>query len=171
MEKGYVHIYTGDGKGKSTAAFGLAIRAALSGKSVYIGQFVKDMKYNETRITEFLDNITVEQLGQGCFIYNPPETSDKVAAQKALEKCANLLKTGVYDVIILDEIHIALHYKLIDVESVIKAITERAPHVEVVLTGRYAPNEIIEIADLVTEMIEVKHYYKQGVISRDGIDH
>lgn len=170
MEKGYVHVYTGNGKGKSTAAFGLAVRAAMSGKSVYIGQFVKDMKYSETRITNFIKNIRIEQLGEGCFIYNAPEASDRLAAQKALSHCADILKEGSYDVVVLDEIHIALYYKLIEVDAVLEALENRATHVEVILTGRYAPDALIEKADLVTEMLEIKHYYKQGVLSREGID-
>ena len=171
MDKGYVHVYTGNGKGKSTAAFGLAIRAAMSGKSVYIGQFVKDMKYSETRITNYVDKIRIEQLGEGCFIFNAPEDSDRLAAKNALNHCADILKSGQYDVVILDEIHIALHYQLIEIEAVLQAIDQRAEHVEVVLTGRYAPDALIEKADLVTEMVEIKHYYKKGVISREGIDH
>ena len=170
MNKGYVHVYTGNGKGKTTAAFGLALRAAMAGKKVYIGQFIKDMKYSETGITALLDNIKVEQLGRGCFIQNPPEEADRQSAKLALEKCAAILSSGVYDLVILDEINIAFYYQLIEPQIVIEAIENRAPHVEVVLTGRYAPEAIIEMADLVTEMVEVKHYYTQGVISRKGID-
>lgn len=170
MEKGYVHVYTGNGKGKTTAAFGLALRAAMAGKRVYIGQFVKDMKYSETQITELLEGITVEQLGRGCFIVDPPEEEDRSYAKMALEKCAEILSSGSYDVVILDEINIAFHYALIDVENAIEVIQARKPNVEVVLTGRYAPERLIEVADLVTEMREVKHYYKQGVLSRKGID-
>ena len=171
MEKGYIQVYTGNGKGKSTAAFGLALRAAMSGKSVYVGQFVKDMKYNETQITTLVPNIQIEQLGKGCFVFKSPEESDVIAAGEALEKCAEIMKLGNFDVVVLDEIFIALHYQLIRTQDVICALLGRASHVEVILTGRYAPEEIIEIADLVTEMKEVKHYYHAGVLSRDGIDH
>lgn len=171
MCKGYVHIYTGNGKGKTTAAFGLAVRAACSGKKVYIGQFVKDMKYNETKIEKHLPLITIEQLGIGCFINRKPTKQDCDYAHSALEKCAVLLKEGEYDLVILDEINIALHYGLIEVEVVIDALKNRRVGVEVVLTGRYAPEPLISIADLVTEMKEIKHYYSEGVLSRDGIDH
>lgn len=170
MNKGYVHIYTGNGKGKTTAAFGLAVRAACSGKKVYVGQFVKDMKYNETKIEKYLPLITVEQLGNGCFIDKLPTKEDKRAAQAALNKCAELLKQGNYQLIILDEIHIAIQYGLIDVQAVIDAIQQRDSSVEVVLTGRYAPESLIAIADLVTEMKEIKHYYNQGVLAREGIE-
>ena len=168
MEKGYIHIYTGNGKGKTTAAFGLAIRAALSGKKVFIGQFVKDMKYNETKIEKYLDNIEIKQLGRGCFIYENPE--DKEIAKKGLNECGKLLSSGDYDLIILDEINIALYYKLFEVSDVIEVLNNRSEKTEVVLTGRYAPKELIEMADLVTEMVEVKHYYTQGILSRSGID-
>jgi cob(I)alamin adenosyltransferase len=171
MDKGYIHIYTGNGKGKTTAAFGLAVRAACYGKKVYIGQFVKDMKYHENKIAEYLPNITIEQLGVGCFMDRPPDEDDIAAAGKALAKCAEIMKKGEYDVVILDEINIALFFNLLTVEEVIKALENRASQVEVILTGRYAPEELIAKADLVTEMNELKHYYTtEGVLSRPGID-
>lgn len=170
MDKGYIHIYTGNGKGKTTAAFGLAIRAALSGKKVFIGQFIKDMKYNETKIENHLDNIEIKQLGRGCFIYEDPEDVDKEIAKKGLYECGELLTSGEYDLVILDEINIALYYKLFEVSDVVNILINKAEKTEVVLTGRYAPQELIDMADLVTEMVEVKHYYNQGVLSRKGID-
>jgi len=170
MDKGYVHVYTGNGKGKSTAAFGLAVRAACANKRVYIGQFVKDMKYSETALSDLMPLIEIEQLGLGCFITKSPEQKDIDAAAQALQTCAEKLKSGIYDLVILDEINIALYYGLISDEAVIEALNGRSQHVEVVLTGRYAPDSILEMADLVTEMKEIKHYYKQGVLSRKGID-
>ncbi|NLM21431.1 MAG: cob(I)yrinic acid a,c-diamide adenosyltransferase [Peptococcaceae bacterium] len=170
MNKGYIHIYTGNGKGKTTAAFGLAVRAACSGKKVYIGQFVKDMKYSETAIEAYMPKIKIEQLGEGCFIDRPPRETDKIRAQQALQQCTALLKSGEYDVVILDEIIIAIYYKLLTVEEVINMLNARAEQVEVILTGRYAPEKLIQVADLVTEMKEIKHYYRQGVPSRPGID-
>lgn len=170
MEKGYIHIYTGNGKGKTTAAFGLAIRAALSGKKVFIGQFVKDMKYNETEIENYLSNIKIKQFGRGCFIYEDPEDIDKEIAKKGLEECGILLSSGEYDLVILDEINIALYYKLFEVSGVVNVLKNKAEKTEAVLTGRYAPKELIEMADLVTEMKEIKHYYNRGVLSRKGID-
>lgn len=170
MNKGYVHIYTGNGKGKTTAAFGLAIRAACAGKKVYIGQFVKDMKYSETKIADLLPNIFIEQLGEGCFIGKNPTDRDRLIAREALEKCAIILSSELYDLVILDEVNIALYYNLIDVDQVISALESRRESIEVVLTGRYAPEKLIEMADLVTEMKEIKHYYTQGVLSREGFD-
>ena len=159
--KGYVHVYTGNGKGKTTAAFGLALRALCAGKGVYVGQFVKSMKYNETKI---------EQLGRGCFIGKDPELADAEAVRKGWTRCADLLRSGEYDVVILDELTIALHFGLLTIDAVLDALNRRHPAVEVVVTGRYAPQELIDAADLVTEMREIKHYYTQGVLSRDGID-
>ena len=170
MQKGFIHIYTGNGKGKTTAAFGLAIRAALSGKKVFIGQFVKDMKYSETKIEDYLHNIEIKQLGRGCFIYENPDEVDKEIAKKGLDECSALLSSGEYDLVILDEINIALYYKLFEVTDVVNALKNKAVKTEVVLTGRYAPQELIDMADLVTEMVEIKHYYSHGVLSREGID-
>jgi len=170
MAKGYIHVYTGDGKGKSTAAFGLALRAACAEKKVYIGQFVKDMAYSETAVTEKYANITIEQLGRGCFISKNPDQEDIDMAESALERCKAVLAEGAYDLVILDEVFIAIFYNLLTTAKVLEILRDRASHVEVVLTGRYAPNEIIEYADLVTEMREIKHYYEQGVLSRKGID-
>lgn len=170
MEKGYIQIYTGNGKGKTTAAFGLALRAAYSGKKVYIGQFVKDMKYNEVKIAEDLKNIEIEQLGRGCFINRDVEEIDMKLAKEALDKCGNILKEGKYDLVILDEINIAIYFKLFSSQDVINILNNRDKHVEVVLTGRFAPQELIERADLVTEMKEIKHYYEKGVLAREGIE-
>ena len=107
--KGYIHVYTGNGKGKTTAAFGLAVRALCAGKSVYIGQFVKSMRYNETKIGQLFDQVKIEQLGRGCFIGKDPEAIDIRMARDGLTRCAALLESGEYDVVILDELTIALH--------------------------------------------------------------
>lgn len=170
MEKGYIHIYTGDGKGKTTAAFGLAVRALCAGKSVFIGQFVKSMKYNETRITEKFDRVTIEQFGNGCMLTRAVNGEDVRMAREGLLRCEEILLSGEYDVIILDELTIALFLGLIELGEVLKLLQSKCPETELVITGRYAPQELIDIADLVTEMKEVKHYYTQGVLSRDGID-
>lgn len=170
MEKGYVHIYTGNGKGKTTAALGLSLRAVSAGKKVFIGQFVKGMKYSEVACMDFVPNIEFEQFGKECFIYNDPTKEDINRAKDGLNRICSILREGNYDVVVLDELNIALFFKLFTVEEVIDVINNRAPHVEVVITGRYAPNELIEMADLVTEMNEVKHYYTKGVENRKGID-
>lgn len=167
---GYIHIYTGNGKGKTTAAFGLALRALCAGKSVYIGQFVKSMKYNEVKVEKLFDTVKIEQLGRGCFINENPEQVDIDMAKNALAHCKELMAKGEYDMVILDEVTIAIYFKLFSVETLIEALNARSKDVEVIITGRYAPQELIAMADLVTEMQEVKHYYNAGVLSRDGID-
>lgn len=170
IKESFVHIYTGNGKGKSTAAFGLALRALFANKTVYIGQFVKDMKYHETGIEKIINGIKIEQLGAGCFIDRKPCENDKIIAKKALQKCGKILENGDFDVVILDEINIAIYFKLFSSKEVIEILQKRDPKVEVILTGRYATKELIDFADLVTEMKEIKHYYTQGVTSREGID-
>lgn len=170
MEKGYISVYTGNGKGKTTAAFGLAVRALLSGKKVFIGQFVKDIEYKETRLAKHFDNVEIKQLGKGCFISNVPTDQDIEAARDGLEKCSKKMSSGEYDLVILDEITIALYFNLLDLKELVDALKNKAYSTEVVLTGRYASEELIDIADLVTEMVEIKHYFSQGVLSRDGYD-
>ena len=170
MEKGYIHIYTGDGKGKTTAAFGLAVRALCAGKSVYIGQFVKSMQYNETRVTEKFDRIRIEQFGNGCMLTREAVEDDVRMAHEGLVRCKEILLSDEYDLVILDELTIALFLGLLESDEVLNLLRSKRPETEVVVTGRYASKELIDIADLVTDMREVKHYYTQGVLSRDGID-
>lgn len=168
--KGYIHLYTGNGKGKTTAAFGLAVRALCAGKSVFVGQFVKSMKYHETRIERLFDTLEIRQFGRGCFINSDPEQVDIDLAREGLAVCSKRLQSGGCDVVVLDEITIAIHFNLLTINEVLDALEGRNPAVEVVMTGRYAPQELIELADLVTDMAEVKHYYAAGVAARDGIE-
>ena len=170
MKKGYVQIYTGNGKGKTTAALGLALRAVCADKKVYFGQFIKGMDYSELKAKDLLPNLDIEQFGKDCFIFNKPTQEDIRIAREGLEKVKKILSKGEYDVVVLDEINIALYYKLFTTEEVCDAINNRAHHVEVVCTGRYAPKELIDLADLVTEMKEIKHYYTQGIQAREGIE-
>jgi len=170
--KGLVHVYTGNGKGKTTAAFGLALRSVGAGMKVFIGQFVKGKQYNENlAVARYLKNVTVKQYGLDCFIVNTPTEDDNRAAGKGLGEMRKIIQEGKHDLVIMDEVNIALFYKLIDVNQLIEIIKAKPDHVELVLTGRYAPQEIIDIADLVTEMKEVKHYYQQGIEARDGIEY
>ena len=171
MEKGYIQIYTGDGKGKTTAAMGLALRAAGAGKRVFIGQFVKSMEYSEWKSLALLkDLIHIELFGHGCFITKDPDPADVSAAQAGLEKIHHIMKNNQADVIILDELTISIFYGLLSLERVLHLLDEKPEQVELIITGRYAPAELLERADLVTEMKEVKHYYHQGVLSREGIE-
>lgn len=168
--KGLVHVYTGNGKGKTTAALGLALRASAAGINVFIGQFVKGMRYSELDTLEKMANITVRQYGRDCFIVKSPEAADIEMARKGLDEMARVLKDGKHGVVIMDEATIALYYKLFTFDELWSAIKNRAESVEVVVTGRYAPAELIEKADLVTEMVEIKHYYTKGIEARKGIE-
>ncbi len=170
MNKGYFQVYTGNGKGKSTAAFGLALRGLCAGKRVFIGQFVKNMKYSETGIEDVMDGIRIVQFGKDCCIDRKPDAEDAALAKRGLSECAEILKSGTYDIVVLDEITIATYLKFLEPAEVLAAVDGRAEHVEVIVTGRYCPDLLIEHADLVTEMKEIKHYYTQGVLSRKGID-
>ncbi len=170
MEKGYVHVYTGTGKGKTTAALGLALRAVCADKKVYFAQFVKGMEYSELKAGDLLRNLKICQYGRDCFIIKDPTNEDKKIAREGLTEIKNILREGKYDIVILDEINIALYYKLFDVYEVIDILKQRKEHVEVVLTGRNAPKELIEFADLVTDMKGIKHYYEKGVQARIGIE-
>jgi len=168
--QGYLQVYTGNGKGKTTAALGLSLRAAAAGKKVFIAQFIKGMHYSELDILPTIQNITLKQFGRGCFIYNQPAEEDFITARAGLAEITAFLKNGKYDVVVLDEANIALYYKLFSFDELSAAIRNRANHVEVIITGRYAPPELIEMADLVTEMKEIKHYYTQGIEARIGIE-
>ena len=169
--KGYVHVYTGDGKGKTTAALGLALRAVGAGLKVYIGQFIKQGKFSELKALEkFSRNITVEQFGRKRFIGKKIDEQDRKAAQNGLKHVREIMRGGKYDLIILDEINIVLHYGLIDESDVIDMLKNRNKQTEIVLTGRNAGKSIIDCADLVTEMRKIKHYRDQGVTARLGIE-
>lgn len=168
--KGMLQVYTGNGKGKTTAAFGLSLRAVGADKKVYIAQFVKGMKYSELNIIQNIKNIKIKQYGLTCFIYEDVSQEDIDAAQEGLKEVAEILKKGAYDLVILDEANIAVYYELFSTKELIEVIDKRAPEVEVVVTGRYAAEKLIEKADLVTEMKEVKHYYQKGISARFGIE-
>ena len=168
---GYVQVYTGNGKGKTTAALGLAVRALGAGKKVYIGQFAKSKHYSELEtIDKLLKDITIKQFGMGCFIFEKPKEEDILAAQTGLKEIIRILESDEYDVVILDEANIAVYYNLISVNELILAIGKRNERTEIIITGRYATQEIMDFADLVTEMKEIKHYYQQGVQARVGIE-
>jgi len=167
---GMVHVYTGNGKGKTTSAIGLAVRAVGAGLDVFIGQFVKGMEYSELNSLADIEGITVEQYGQNYFIKGQPNKKDIESADYGLKKIKNILDSGKYDLVILDEANIATYYDLFKVDDLIDIIENRAKNVEVVITGRMANNKIIEYADLVTEMKEIKHYYQKGIIAREGIE-
>lgn len=169
--KGYIQVYTGDGKGKTTAALGLAMRAAGAGLRVYIAQFVKGMMYAElVTLARLAESITVKQYGRNCFIKNSPQEEDIRIAREGLKEVRDIMCSGKYQVIILDEANIATYYNLFSVEDLLDFIRLKPGDVELVITGRRADPRIMEVADLVTEMKDVKHYYQDGVQARDGIE-
>lgn len=173
LDKGLVQVYTGDGKGKSSAAFGLALRAIGRGLKVYIVQFIKGgFDYGELYIIDKLPNLTLKAFGRGKFVTEkPPAKMDVDFAQEALALAEKVVASGEYDIVILDEINVALSLKLIELERVMKIVKNKPKHVELILTGRYAPDEVVEAADLVTEMREVKHPYSKGFQARKGIEY
>jgi cob(I)alamin adenosyltransferase len=173
LEKGLVQVYTGCGKGKTSAAFGLALRAIGRGLKVYIIQFIKGgFDYGEMYTVEKLPNLTLKAFGRGKFVMTkPPEKEDVTLAEEAVQLAEEVVQSGKYDVVILDEINVALSLKLINLEQVLRLIERKPKHVELVLTGRDAPTEMVEVADLVTEMKEVKHPYKKGLQARKGVEY
>ena len=169
--KGYVQVYTGDGKGKTTAALGLSIRAAGAGLKVFIAQFLKKGNYNEIKALEkFSDLITIEQFGTGCLLKGKPNPEDIECAQKGIEKVKSIVFSGNYKIVILDEANIAVNLGLFSVEELLNIIADKPEEVEIVVTGRNADQKVIEKADLVTEMKEIKHYFQKGVKARFGIE-
>jgi len=173
LERGLVQVYTGDGKGKTSAAFGLALRAVGRGLKVYVIQFIKGgFDYGELYVVKRLPNFKLESFGRGKFVTDVPPTKDDIKlAKEAFELAKEVVSGGEHDVVVLDEINVALHLKLIETEEVVDLIRRKPKHVELILTGRYAPSEVVELADLVTEMKDVKHPFTKGVSPRKGIDY
>ncbi|MBI5075194.1 MAG: cob(I)yrinic acid a,c-diamide adenosyltransferase [Nitrospirae bacterium] len=171
MRKGYVQVYTGNGKGKTTAALGLALRAAGAGLRVYIMQFIKKRRCSEHKALErFDDLITIKQSGKGFILKKKANASDREAARLGLEEAKMIMQSCDYDLIILDEANVAVNRDLISTEELIEVMEMKPATVELVITGRYADERIIEKADLVTEMKDVKHYAKKGIKARIGIE-
>jgi len=172
--EGYVQVYTGNGKGKTTAALGLALRAAGSGLKTYIGQFMKGADSGELRSLDALRaHIQIEQYGGPSWMRRGQEPSqEEVArAQSGLARARQAMCSGDYDIIVLDEVNAAIHFRLLSTDDVMRFIEDKPAQVELICTGRKAPRALLERADLVTEMREVKHYHGQGVRARRGIEH
>ncbi len=169
-DKGYIQVYTGNGKGKTTAAIGLAVRAAGAGYKVLFVQFVKGLPYSEHKALERFENIIVKQFGRKEFIHSKPKKEDIEKAKEGYNFVLKALKENEFDVVILDEANIAVFFNLFSEEDLIKLIENKPENTELVITGRYATDKVIEKADLVTEMREIKHYYQKGVMARDGIE-
>lgn len=167
---GLVQIYTGSGKGKTTAALGLALRAAGHGLRTYIGQFLKGRSTGELKASQLLKPyLTIEQFGEIGFA-GKADPRQVALARQGLRRVRDVLASDEYDIIVLEEISVALDLELIALEDVLALLEERPSHVELILTGRGAPQELISRADLVTEMVAVKHPYDQGIEARAGIE-
>ena len=169
--KGYIQIYTGNGKGKTTAAIGLAIRAAGYGMKTYMGQFMKGQHYGELTTLRDHPCITIEQYGDIECVHREEITQKHMdQAQQGLKQARKAMHSHRYDIIILDEINVAVWFDLIKVEEVLELLNERPKNIEFILTGRRAPEAFLEVADLVSDVKEIKHYYKRGVKTRTGIE-
>ncbi|UCD91934.1 MAG: cob(I)yrinic acid a,c-diamide adenosyltransferase [Methanobacteriota archaeon] len=171
-EHGLVHVYTGNGKGKTTAALGLALRASGHGWKVHIVQFMKGrIDYGELKACKDNPNITVEQFGRPQFVdKDNPEPEDLEYAKDGLSRAKEVVMNEEYQIVVLDEINTAVDFNLIKLEDVLDLIEKKPEGVELVLTGRNANPEIVKIADYVTEMLEIKHPYQEGQVGRKGIE-
>jgi len=173
LSQGYIQIYTGNGKGKTTAAIGQAVRAAGFGLKTYIVQFMKEFPYNEVKSLKRLKEwITIEQFGGDDFVYKkePPGKNEIDKAQRGLAAAKAKMLNSKYDIIILDEVCVSIYFGLFSDEEILTFVKQKPDNVEIILTGRYCPDKLLDKADLVTEMNEVKHYYQDGVKSRKGIE-
>lgn len=172
LERGCVQVYTGNGKGKTTAALGLALRAVGRGLKVCVFQFIKGGgRYGEHFAAEKLAPLlTIIQTGRPGWVNTKDITEDRLTAQEAFIQAQELLASGRFDLFICDEINGAVNFGLIDVEQVLDLISKKPERTELVLTGRSAHERVIEAADLVTEMQEIKHYFRSGVPARNGIE-
>lgn len=171
MQQGKIQVYTGNGKGKTTAAVGLAVRAAGSGLRVYFGQFMKNNRTGELDSFAKLDGrVTFEQYGTGNELEAVDQAADAEAAQAGLEAAQLALGSEAYDVVVLDEANIADHLGYFEPGALVRLMREKPASVELILTGRYASDEILAEADLVTEMREIKHYFATGTPARCGIE-
>ncbi len=170
---GLIQVYTGEGKGKSTAALGLALRAAGHGLYTYVGQFMKGQPYGELAAAGMLaPYVTIEQYGRPSFVHvRQAQPEDIRLAQEGLDRARAAMLSGHYDIVVLDEICVALHFQLLPLEEVLVFLEQKPERVELILTGRRAPEALIARADLVTEMREMKHPYARGVTARRGIEH
>ena len=177
MEKGYIHIYTGNGKGKTTAALGLALRAIGAGKSVYLAQFLKKGFFSGQKALNLLSGtlkhdqkILIEQFGTGRFIRGEADDREKERAAQGVKRILEIMGQGEFDLIIMDEAVTACSLALISDKEIETLLNTKKRNAELVLTGRGVTDFLKKKADLVTEMKEIKHYYKEGVEAREGIE-
>ena len=169
--RGYVHVYTGNGKGKTTAALGLALRAAGAGVRVFIAQFAKGRESSEhAALGRFADLVVFRHYGNGSPLRGRPTPQDVRLAAECFRQARRAVLSGEYAVVILDEANVATHFGLLAVEDLLELIDGKPPEVEIVITGRWADARVVKRADLVTEMKELEHYYARGVRARPGIE-
>ena len=166
-----VQIYTGNGKGKTTAALGLALRAVGAGLRVLFAQFLKGRSSSElAALRRFRNQIRVVRCGRPGFIRGKPAPADMTAARNGWKKIQRILARTKCDIVILDELNLALHHQLLDLSQILDFIAHRPPGMEVIITGRSLPKQLAQKAELITEMREVKHYYRKGIPARKGIE-
>lgn len=171
LDFGLIHVYMGDGKGKTTGALGLVVRMAGSGGKTAFIQFMKGWPYSEVRGLSFLPGVTLVQTGRPDYIYpGHIDPVDFAEAQKGVSAARDALMSGCYDLVVLDEINVAISFGLVALSDVIEMLKQKPLNVEVVLTGRNPPRDLVDLADLVTDMVEIKHPYKNGILARKGID-
>ena len=172
LNKGYVQVYTGDGKGKTTAALGLGLRAVGAGLKVYMIQFMKGGISSELKSIANIPSFEILPYGLNTFVSkNNPKTDDLYLAKKGLDYSKEIINSGKYNVVILDEINVAVNFNLVPLDDVLDIVKNKPKNLELILTGRYAPKELIDLADVVTEMKEIKHVYQKGILARKGIDY
>lgn len=164
-----IHIYTGDGKGKTTAALGLTVRAVGAGLKVAFLQFMKSMRYSEIAVLEKL-GVVVKQYGEGCVFDRAITDSEIALAEQGWREAQQLIASGEYDLVVLDELNVALHIKMLDTAQVVTELRQLKLGSEVVITGIKAPEALLECATLITEMQNKRHYYDSGVAARVGIE-
>ena len=170
-EKGYLQVYTGNGKGKTTAALGLTLRAVGNGARVFIAQFMKNGAYGEIKaLQNFNPRVRVQQFGTGKFLQNEIDLEDYQSCRQGILTIKKIWLSGNYNLVILDEINVALFYGLLSLKELMDIVKLKPNSMELVFTGRYAPPELLEVADLVTEMREIKHYYHIGLAARLAIE-
>ncbi len=171
MENSIIQVYTGDGKGKTTAAFGVALRASGHDLKTLVIQFLKNRKSGEVKAADKMEKITVEQYGKPDFIINGEASEDDYKkAEEAFDRAEKAIVEEDWDIIIMDELNLSIYFDLIELEAVLKLL-DKVENTEIIITGRNAEDELIEKADLVTSMEEIKHPYKEGFKARKGIEY
>lgn len=169
--KGYILAFTGNGKGKTTAALGTAVRTLLTGKKVFFGQFIKGKETAEFSLGDYFPEFTFRQFGQGNFVMGKPSEGDVQCAREGLAIVRTAIGSGEYDLVVLDELFVALHFGLLETDDVLTLLKSKPDYMDIILTGRYASEAILEKADLITFMQKQKHYFDNGVLAREGIEY